>query len=72
MLVELVLWDASEIAQSEMKAEFQKAILMQIAFPNAHSERLYVLSLQPLGAFRNIELDGLPFLKTLEPTRLDC
>ena len=45
---------------------------MQIAFPNAYSEWLYVLSLQPLRALRNFELNGLPFLKTLEPARLDC
>jgi len=45
---------------------------MQIAFPKAHSEWLYVLSLQPLGALRNVELHGLPLLEALEPARLDC
>jgi hypothetical protein len=36
------------------------------------SEWLHVLSLQPLGTLRHVELHGLTFLKTLETTRLDC
>ena len=57
-----------------MNAEFQKAILMQSAFRKevAPSERPYILSLQALGALRNVELHGLPFLKTFEPAGLDC
>ena len=38
----------------------------------AHSEWPYVFSLPTLGALRNVELYGLPFLKTLELARLDC
>ena len=45
---------------------------MQIAFPNAHSQWLYVLSLQPLGALCNVELHSLPLLEALEPACLDC
>ncbi len=33
---------------------------------------MYVLSLQALGALGDVELHGLPFLKALEPARLDC
>ena len=36
------------------------------------SERLYVFSLPALGTLRNFELNGLSFLKTPEPARLDC
>src|SRR5690348_401842 len=39
---------------------------------HAHSERLYVFSLPAFGALRHLELHSLPFLKTLEPPRLDC
>src|SRR5690242_7414223 len=39
---------------------------------HAHSERLYVFSLPAFGALRHLELHSLPFLKTLEPARLDC
>jgi hypothetical protein len=35
-------------------------------------ERLYVFSLPALRALRNVELHGLPFLKTPEPADLDC
>ena len=54
--------------------EFQKATLIKIAFRNdaRDLQRLYVFSLPALGALRDIELHGLPFLKTLEPARLDC
>ena len=47
---------------------------MQIAFlkKSVPLERLYILSLPALGAFRNVELHGLPFLETLEPACLDC
>jgi len=46
--------------------------MMQIAFPSAYSDGLYVLSLQPLGALRDVELHRLPLLETLEPARLNC
>jgi len=53
--------------------EFQKAILMKIAFrKDAHSDRLYVFSLPALGALRNVELHGLTLLQALEAARLDC
>ena len=35
-------------------------------------ERLYVLSLQTLGALGHVELHGLAFLQALETARLDC
>jgi hypothetical protein len=54
----------------ERTRNFQKAILMQIAF--ALSERLYVFSLPALGALRNIELHGLTLLQALEAACLDC
>src|SRR5579864_924863 len=38
----------------------------------ALSERLYVLSLQTLGALRHFELHRLALLQALEAARLDC
>ena len=55
------------------ESEISKATLIQVASARAHaSQRPYVFSLPALGALRNVELYGLPFLKTLEPARLDC
>lgn len=55
-----------------MNAEFQKATLMKIALrKDAHSDRLHVFSLPALGALRNVELDCLTLLQTLEAARLD-
>jgi hypothetical protein len=56
----------------ERTRNFQKAILMQIAFrKDAVSERLYVFSLPALGPLRHIELHSLPFLQALEAACLD-
>jgi len=56
----------------ERTRNFQKAILMQIAFrKDALSERLYVFSLPALGALRDIELHGLTLLQALEAACLD-
>jgi hypothetical protein len=55
------------------QADFLKAILTDIAFPQdvVLSEWPYVLSLAALGTLSHVELHGLPLLKAFETACLD-
>jgi hypothetical protein len=62
------------LAIRNTQADFQKAILTDIAFSHGVvlSERPHVFSLPALWALLHIELHGLALLKALETSRSDC
>jgi len=65
--------DLPEISQSGMKRSCKRrSCLGSPLANNACLEWPYVFSLPAFGTLRHVELHSLPFLKTLEPARLDC